>query len=102
MINIHLYNYDNIIDAILNKEVDVYEVLNNFVSYAMNRNIGAKSIKAYASALKSYFGCHDVDIIPSKFKRRVTLPTISKIDEEAIEASDIRKIILVFFETKLY
>ena len=89
-----LYNYDNIIDAILNKEVDVYELLNNFISYAMNRNIGPKSIKAYTSALKSYFGWNDVDIIPNKFKRRVTLPTINRIDEEAIEASDIRKIIL--------
>ena len=89
-----LYNYDNIIDAILNKEVDVYELLNNFISYSMNRNIGPKSIKAYTSALKSYFAWHDVDIIPNKFKRRVTLPTINKIDEEAIEASDIRKILL--------
>ena len=89
-----LYNYDNIIDAILNKEVDVYELLNNFISYAMNRNIGPKSIKAYTSALKSYFAWHDVDIIPNKFKRRVTLPTINKVDEEAIEASDIRKILL--------
>jgi hypothetical protein len=53
----------------------------------MNRNIGPKSIKAYTSALKSYFAWHDVDIIPSKFKRRVALPTINKVDEEAIESS---------------
>ena len=89
-----LYNNDNIIDPILHKEVDVYELLNNFVSYAMDRNISPKSIKAYMSALKSYFGWFDIDIIPNKFKRRVTLPKINRIDEEAIEASDIRKILL--------
>src|SRR6476661_7079555 len=38
-----LYNNDNIIDAILNKEVDVYELVNNFISYAMNRDISPKS-----------------------------------------------------------
>jgi len=89
-----LYNNDNIIDAILNKEVDVYELVNNFISYAMNRNISPKSIKAYTSALKSYFGWFDIDIIPNKFKRRVTLPKINRTEEEAIEASDIRKILL--------
>ena len=89
-----LYNNDNIIDPILHKEVDVYELLNNFVSYAMDRNISPKSIKAYMSALKSYFGWFDIDIIPNKFKRRVTLPKINRIDEEAIEASDIRKFLL--------
>ena len=89
-----LYNYDNIIEAILHNEVDVYELLNNFISYAMNRNISPKSIKAYISAIKSYFGWFDVDIIPNKFKRRVALPTVNRIDEEAIEASDIRKILL--------
>ena len=52
------YDYDNIIDAMMIKEVDVYELLNNFVAYAMNRNITEKSVLFYTSVLKSYFSFH--------------------------------------------
>lgn len=38
---------------------------------------------------------YDIDIIPSKFGRKVRLPKVAGEDEEAIDASDIRKILPV-------
>jgi integrase len=37
---------------------------------------------------------YDIDIIPSKFRRKVKMPKIYREDEEAIDVSDIRKILL--------
>src|SRR5262249_27555166 len=50
------YDYDSIIDACLSKTIDVYEVLDSFVSYALTENVTAKTIHLYMSAIKSYFG----------------------------------------------
>jgi integrase len=46
------------------------------------------------SALKSYFAYYDIDVIPSKFRRKVKMPKLYREDEEAIDAKDIRKILL--------
>jgi integrase len=46
------------------------------------------------AAIRSYLAYYDVDIIPSKFKRRVKLPKSYREDEEPIDAKDIRNILL--------
>jgi integrase len=48
----------------------------------------------YVAAVRSYLLYHDVDIVQAKFKRRVRLPRNHREDEEPIDASDIRKILL--------
>ena len=53
-----------------------------------------KSISVYVTALRSYFAYYDIDVIPSKFKRKVRMPKIYREDEEPLDASDIRKILL--------
>jgi integrase len=45
-------------------------------------------------AVRSYLQYYDIDINPSKFRRRVRLPKLAREDEQAIDASDIRKILL--------
>jgi hypothetical protein len=45
-------------------------------------------------SIKSYLAYHDIDIIPSKFKRKVKMPKVYREDEEPIDAADIRKILL--------
>ena len=37
---------------------------------------------------------HDIDINPAKFRRKVRLPKIAREDEQPIDASDIRKLLL--------
>jgi integrase len=49
---------------------------------------------AHLIGIKSYLAYYDVDIIPSKFKRKVKLPKEAKEDEEPIDVKDIRTILL--------
>lgn len=46
------------------------------------------------AGLKSYFSYHDVDIIPSKYKRQVLLPKIYREDELPLDSADIRKLLI--------
>ena len=46
------------------------------------------------AGLRTYFGYHDIDIIPSRFKKKVFVPVVYRVDEEPIDASDIRNLLL--------
>lgn len=90
------YDIDNIIDAMLQNKINVYQLLDSFISYiqSIKEGITANSLSVYVAGLRSYFSYYDIDIIPSKFKRKVFLPKIPREDEQALDASDIRKILL--------
>jgi integrase len=92
------HNVDSIIDLILHNQINVYELLDAFVSFesineSQERN-NPQNIKTYLVGIKSYFAYYDIDIIPSKFKRKVKIPKTLKEKEEPIDAADIRKILL--------
>ena len=94
----HDHNVDSIIDLLLNDQINVYELLDAFVSYestteSQERKL-PQNIKTYLVGIKSYFAYYDIDIIPSKFKRKVKIPKTLKEKEEPIDAADIRKILL--------
>jgi integrase len=76
--------------------VNVYEFLDSFVSYilAIKPEITPKSLSLYLTAIRSYFAFYDIDVIPSKFRRKVKVPKLYNEDEEPIDASDIRKLLL--------
>jgi integrase len=90
------YDIDSIIDAMLQNKINVYQLLDSFISYiqSIKEGITANSISVYVAGLRSYFSYYDIDIIPSKFKRKVFLPKIPREDEQALDSSDIRKILL--------
>lgn len=88
------YTLETILDAISNNQMNVYSLIDNFVSYLLSNKLSPNSISLYVAAIRSYFGYHDIDIVPSKFKRKVRLPKRLREDEEPIDASDIRKILL--------
>lgn len=90
------YNCETILQPLLENKVNVYELFDSFVSYALasKPEITPKSLSLYISAIKSYFAYYDIDVIPSKFRRKVKMPRIYREDEEPIDAEDIRKILL--------
>lgn len=90
------YNCETILQALLKNKRNVYELLEQFVSYLMKTRVGLtpKSISLYVTAARSYFAYYDIDVIPSKFRRKVRLPKIYREDEEPIDASDIRTMLL--------
>jgi integrase len=76
--------------------LDVYSLVDEFITYLINSNpdLTANSIKLYIGSIRSYLAYHDIDVIPSKFKRKVKMPKVYREDEEPLDAADIRKILL--------
>jgi integrase len=97
--NYQNYNIESILSALQASSVNVYELLDGFVSYFVvhlshEQHIASTSIFSYVYAVRSYLLYYDIDINPAKFRRRVRLPKIAREDEEPIDANDIRKILL--------
>jgi integrase len=92
----HDYNCETILQPLSENKVNVYELLDGFVSYLLATKPGMtpKSIRLYLAAVRSYFGFYDIDVIPSKFRRKVKVPKYYREDEEPLNADDIRKILL--------
>lgn len=84
---------DSIITDILSNNVNVYEFLQGFMSYLAPLSTAIRTKRLFIAAVKSYFGFHDIDISPTKFKHRVKVPQLDREDELALEAADIRKIL---------
>ncbi|PWU81207.1 MAG: hypothetical protein DLM72_08105 [Candidatus Nitrosopolaris wilkensis] len=95
------YNIDSILNPIKQNTIDVYEILDSFVSH-LTSSVGGKnedimtstSIRLYLASIRSYLAYYDIDIIASKFKRKVKVPKAYREDEEPLDAADIRKILL--------
>lgn len=91
------FTANSILKPVTKNQIDVYTLIDHFVSYLVskhNKKLSPNSISLYVAAIRSYLLYHDIDIVASKFKRRVKLPKKHKEDEEALDASDIRKILL--------
>ncbi|MFL6329847.1 MAG: tyrosine-type recombinase/integrase, partial [Nitrososphaeraceae archaeon] len=90
------YDVETILKSLSNSELDIYVILDEFVSYIVNEasNITSSSIKLYIAAVRSYLAYYDIDIIPSKFRRKVKMPKMHREDKEPLDVSDIRKILL--------
>jgi integrase len=92
----------SIIKPLKDKQIDVYELLEDFITYILETKNGndktlsikSRTIKAYVTAIRSYLTFKDIDIIPAKFQARVNMPKVLRKDEEAIEVEDIREILL--------
>jgi integrase len=105
--NYNNYNIQTILEPLKKEErqekenniIDVYNLLDRFVSYLHNDTINGHalsplSVKLYMAAAKSYLSYNDLEITASKFKRRVKMPPVYREDEEAVDAKDIRQILL--------
>ena len=90
------YNLETILRPLAENKINIYELLDTFISYLQvsNATLTPSSIKLYMASIRSYFAYNDIDVIPSKFKRKVKMPKSYREDEEPLDASDIRKILL--------
>jgi integrase len=88
-----------------NNTVNVYELLDSFVSYLVilprQPPIAPTTVALYVYAVRSYLQYHDIDINPSKFRRRVRLPKVPREDERPIDANEIRNILLACANRRL-
>jgi integrase len=96
--NDNKYNIQTILPELKSEKIDVYKLLNDFVSYLQNdtangSNLSPATLNLYMSASRSYFQFKDIDISLSKFKHRVSLPTVRREDEQPIDSNDIKEIL---------
>lgn len=92
--NSYSHNPETVLSLILSKETDVYSLLDEFIEFMQTKSINPASINQYLASIRSYLGYYDIDIVPSKFKRRVRIPKVFHEEEEPIDAKDIRKMLL--------
>jgi integrase len=88
------YTVKTIVGSLGAEEENVYLILNRFIVYQRSLFSSAATIKLNLEAVKSYLGYHDVNIIPAKYKRQVTVPKLAQEEETAIDVNDVRKILL--------
>ena len=90
------YNLETILKPLLKNEINVYEMLDNFISYLLskNSNLTPTSLKLYVASIRSYLAYYDIDVIPSKFRRKVKMPKVYREDEEPLDVNDVRTILL--------
>jgi integrase len=89
-------NLETILGPLSRNEINLYEMLEGFVCYmkSTNPDLTPNSLKLYMVSIRSYLAYYDIDVIASKFKRKVKMPKVYREDEEPLDVSDIRKILL--------
>jgi integrase len=88
------HSVETILDPLGRSEINVYELFDGFVAFLMSSGLSIPSIRLYVSAIRSYLAYQDIDVIPSKFKRKVRMPRLCREDEQPLDAQDVRKILL--------
>jgi integrase len=96
------HSLESIVNEILSNNIDLYELIDGFLAYGITKTkrgeeavkLTPQTIRTYLIGIKSYLAYYDIDIIPSKFKRKVKVPKIHREDEEPLDLSDIRSILL--------
>jgi len=86
------YNPDSILEKLSYNQIDLYELLDSFVSFFNGGN--PRSVRLRVEAVKSFLEYYDIEISPRKFKRRCLVPKLYREDEEALTAAIIRKMLL--------
>lgn len=70
----HHFKIETILLALQSNKLNVYELLDSFVSYLVNMphqpSMAPKSIAVYIYVVRSYLQYHDIDINPAKFRRQ--------------------------------
>jgi integrase len=100
------YNIEGILIPLNEKTIDVYLVLRKFIHYLSAREysdskLSPATVSLYVAGVRSYLEHHDIDISPHKFKKRVTMPKQYRDTKAAINAEDIRTLLLACTNARL-
>lgn len=92
--NLSKYNLDTIFEPLQSQQLDIYNLFDQFVSHLFEYHIATPTLKLYVAAVRSYLSYFDIDIVSSKFKRRVKIPKYFRNDEQPLDVLDIRTLLL--------
>jgi integrase len=85
---------ETILEPLQKQDFNVYELLDQFVAYLNEQNLSIPSISLYVAAVRSYLAYYDIDVVSSKFKRKVKMPKQYRDEEQPIDVQDIRNLLL--------
>lgn len=86
---------NTIVSQIKSNQVNQYELLDQYISYLSSQpDISQATFKPYIAAVKSFLEFYDIDIVPSKFKRRVKMPKVYPDAEQPLEINEIREMLV--------
>ena len=87
-------NIDELIQKFKSKEYDPYDILNDYCIFLQNNyNIGSITFRDKIITVKTFFEYNDIEISPKKFKLKVRLPKTILKYKEAIDKTDIIRIL---------
>lgn len=81
---------------IKNGEIDVYQVLKNFVIFLDKANLKPNSVKHFFSGVKGYLIHLGIEVYSEKCKQLVKLPKIRRIRKEPLTKEIIVRILNIF------
>jgi integrase len=87
-------NVDNLIQQLKDKELDPYDILNEFCFFLNNNcNLSSVTFRDKIATVKTFMEYNDIEISPRKFKLKVRYPKKVSTYKEAIDKDDIIKIL---------
>ena len=87
-------NVDKLIQQLKDKELDPYDILNNFCLFLQtNYNLGTLAFRDKIITVKTFLEYNDIEISPRKFKIKVRFPKIVMRNKEALDKNDIVRIL---------
>jgi integrase len=92
------YDIQTILKA---KKLDIYKLIDRFISHMTNKGLGVSTVKLAVAAARAYLQRNDIDILPAKFRNKVTMPKERKEDEYPIDIKEIRQILTAINNRRL-
>lgn len=80
------YNCDEIqlCIRIQNQELDVYDILNEYVVFVDKKGIKPKTTRLWFTVVKGYLTHLDIDVFSEKCKQKIKLPKVRRVKKEAL------------------
>ena len=87
-------NVDKLIEQLKDKEIDPYDILNDFCLFLKNNgNLSGVTFRDKIITVKTFLEYNDIEISPRKFKIKVRFPKSVLKYKEAIDKNDIVQIL---------
>ena len=88
-------NVDKLIEQLKNKEIDPYDILNDFCLFIQNKynGISGATFRDKIITVKTFLEYNEIDISPRKFKIKVRFPKSVLKHKEALDKNDIVQIL---------
>ncbi len=103
------YNIETILGPLEQREINVYDLLEEFVDYLRHRvdvyngntKLSERTIAFYIAGVNSYFTKYDVEISGKTLRDKVTMPRIPRRQKETLNQKKIRNILQACNNTRL-